>query len=188
MAFILGKKLGMTQVFKENEMIPVTLVKAGPCEVTQIKNEERDGYEAIQLGLNKEDDKKFKHYCEFRTAIEDFEVGQKIKADNFEEGQKVSISGRAKGKGFQGGVKKWGFSGRDKGHGGKGQVRTTGAIGGAYPQRVWPGKKMPGRAGGQRTTVRNLEIVEIDPENNLLAIKGSVPGAPQTLLEIKTIS
>src|SRR6056297_750584 len=187
MAFILGKKLGMTQVFKENEMIPVTLVKAGPCEVTQIKNEDRDGYEAIQLGFETKKDK-FKYHREFRTAIDDFKVGQEIKVDNFEEGAKISISGRAKGKGFQGGVKKWGFSGRDKGHGGKGQVRTTGSIGGAYPQRVWPGKKMPGRAGGEKKTIRNVEIIEIDKENNLLAVRGSVPGSPQTLLEIKTIS
>jgi len=187
MSFILGKKLGMSQVFREDKIIPVTLVQAGPCQITQLKTKGKDGYNAVQIGLEKENNH-FRHYKEFRVNPEDCELGTEIKVDSFKIGDQVKVSGVSKGKGFQGVVKKWGFAGRDKGHGGKGQVRTTGAIGSAYPQRVWKGRKMPGRAGGQRTTIRNLEIIDIDQENNLLAIKGGIPGSKDSLLEIRQTS
>ncbi|MCD5396517.1 MAG: 50S ribosomal protein L3 [Candidatus Pacebacteria bacterium] len=196
--FILGKKLKMAQIFKEEKAIPVTLIGAGPCVVTQIKTKEKDGYEAVQIGFEKikkekkikktQKDKPFKFLREFKTdKIEEFKVGDVIDVSKFQIGEKVKVSGISKGKGFQGVVKRWGFSGRNKTHGVKHEERTPGSIGSAFPQRVIKGKKMPGRMGGERVTVKNLEIVDIDKERNLLVIKGAVPGRRGTLLEIQTI-
>ncbi len=197
MKFILGKKLGMTQVFDDDgEVIPVTLVKAGPCVVTQIKTEENDGYEAIQIGFEKLDEKKvkkpqkdkpFRFLCEFKADPEDFEKGQEIDVSLFEKGDSIKVSGTSKGKGFQGVVKRHGFSGQSRTHGTKHDDRKGGSIGSAYPQRVLPGRRMPGRMGSDRVTVKNLEVVEIDPEENTLAIKGGLPGGKDNLLEIQSI-
>lgn len=195
--FILGKKRGMTQIFdEEGNVIPVTLVEAGPCFVTQIKNKETDGYEAIQIGFEKLKEKKitktkrkkpFRYLKEFRVKegeTKNYELGQKIDVSIFQEGDLVSVSGISKGKGFQGVVKRWGFSGRGASHGVKHEERTLGSVGASTPSRVLKGKKMPGRTGCKRVTIKNLKIVRIDPEKNLLFIKGAVPGRKDTLLEI----
>jgi large subunit ribosomal protein L3 len=191
MKFILGEKLKMSQIFdEEGNRIPVTLIKAGPCQVTQIKKKEKDGYEAIQIGYLKKKKGKFRHLREFRDEglkIEDFQVGQEIDVSVFKEGDLVSVSGESKGKGFQGGVKRWGFSGRPASHGTKHEEREIGSIGASTPSRVIKGKKMPGRMGGERVTVKNLKVVKVDKENNLLYVKGAVPGKRGTILEIRAL-
>ena len=195
MKFILAKKISMSQFWKEEKRIPVTLVDAGPCEVLQVKTKEKDGYEATQIGFGKitkknklkktMGKKSFRLIKEFKSG--EFKTGDEIDVSIFAEGDKVKISGISKGKGFQGAVKRWGFSGRNATHGVKHEQRTLGSIGSAYPQRVIKGKKMPGRMGNERVTVKNLTIVGVDKENNLLAIKGAVPGRKGTLLEIREI-
>jgi large subunit ribosomal protein L3 len=191
MKFILGEKLKMSQIFdEEGNRIPVTLIKAGPCQVTQIKKKEKDGYEAIQIGYLKKKKGKFRHLREFRDEglkIDDFQVGQEIDVSVFKEGDLVSVSGESKGKGFQGGVKRWGFSGRPASHGTKHEEREIGSIGASTPSRVIKGKKMPGRMGGERVTVKNLKVVKVDKENNLLYVKGAVPGKRGTILEIRAL-
>jgi large subunit ribosomal protein L3 len=195
--FILGKKLEMTQIFKDDKVIPVTLVEAGPCFVTQIKTEEKDKYTALQIGFEKLPERKvkksqktkpYRYLREFREdkeAIKNYKIGQKIDVSIFQEGEKVKVSGVSKGKGFQGGVKRWGFSGRNATHGVKHEHRTLGSVGASGPERVFKGKKMPGHMGVERVTVKNLEVVKVDPENNLIALKGAVPGRRGTLVEIK---
>ena len=190
---IVGKKVGMTQVFGENgEMVPVTVISAGSCWVVQKKTTETDGYEAIQVGydLAKEkrvtkarkghfataDVKPTKILMEFRGSS-DLEVGAEIKVDIFEPGTKVDITGTSKGRGFQGVVKRHGFSGGPATHGSK-TGRIPGSIGqSAYPGRVMPGKKLPGQMGNEQVTVRNLVVVGSDPEQNLIWVRGAVPGA-----------
>lgn len=197
MKFILGKKIGMSQIFKGNEVIPITLIEAGPCQILQIKTKEKDGYEAVQIGFEKIEKKKkikktqkgkeFKYIKEFRVEnIKDFKVGEKIDLSVFKEGEKVSVSGISKGKGFQGVIKRWGFASRGRSHGVKHERRKPGSIGTSGPERVLKGKKLPGRMGSQRVTIKNLEIIKVDKENNILAVKGAVPGRKGTLLEIKT--
>ena len=198
MKFILGKKLEMTQIFKDDKVIPVTLIEAGPCFITQIKTKEKDGYDALQIGFEKLKPKKvkktlknkpYRYLREFKireSGIGNYELGQRIDVSVFKEGDKVKISGVSKGKGFQGAVKRWGFSGRDATHGVKHEHRTLGSVGVSDAERVFKGKKMPGRMGGERVTVKNLEIVKVDPENNLIAVRGAVPGKKGTLLEIKS--
>ncbi len=199
MKFILGKKIGMTQIWKENKVIPVTLIEAGPCFVTQIKTKEKDGYQAVQLGFEKiekekkikksQKNKPFRYLREFRLDnVEEFKVGDVIDVSRFEPGEKVKVSGISKGKGFQGVVKRWGFSGRNATHGVKHEERKPGSIGSAFPQRVIKGKKMPGRMGNERVTIKNLEIVDIDKEKNLLVIKGGIPGKRGGLVEIQTLN
>lgn len=194
--FILGKKIGMSQIFKkEGEVIPVTLIEAGPCFVTQIKTVSKDNYEAIQVGFEKIDKKKkikktmkgkeFKNLKEFNSNPSKCKIGDKIDVSIFEQRDKVKISGISKGKGFAGAVKRWGFSGMGASHGSKGLTRTIGSTGSSFPQRVTKGKKMPGRMGNKRTTIKNLEVVKIDKENNLIAVKGAVPGRKGTFLEIR---
>lgn len=197
MKFILGKKIEMSQTFdKEGNVIPVTLIEAGPCYITQIRTKEKDKYEAIQIGFEKLKEKKIKKpqkdrpyrfLREFNPADSGtkFKIGDKIDVLIFKEGDKVKISGVSKGKGFAGAVKKWGFHGRPSSHGTKHEERTIGSTGSRYPQRVIKGRKMPGRMGTERVTVKNLKIVQIDSENNLLAVRGAVPGRRGTLLEIK---
>ena len=187
----------MSQVFNDKgEVIPVSLIEAGPCKVLQIKTKEKDGYTAVQFGFLKktknikkaEKGKEFKYLKEFRVSdneIENIKKDDEINLSIFKEGDNIKISGISKGKGFQGAVKRWGFSGRNASHGAKGQIRTLGSIGCRYPQRVIKGRKMPGRMGSERTTIKNLKVVKIDKENNILAIKGAVPGRKGTLLEIR---
>jgi len=188
----------MAQIFdEEGNVIPVTFVVAGPCKVLQIKRKEKDGYFAVRVGFEKlkpEKVKKSKKHEPFRVIkefrakneedIKDFEVGQEINVSIFQEKEKVSVSGTTKGKGFQGAVKRWGFSGRNATHGTKHEERTLGSVGATRPARVIKGKKMPGRTGGERVTIKNLEIVKIFPKENILAIKGALPGRKGTLLEI----
>jgi len=195
--FILGKKIEMSQIFsKDGKVIPITLIEAGPCFVTQIKGKEKDGYEAVQIGFQKknkvkksEKGKGFSYLKEFRskelgTEDQKLKVGDKIDVSIFKENDEVKISGISKGKGFQGAVKRWGFSGMGASHGVKHEHRTLGSVGSTDAARVLKGKKMPGRMGGERITQRNLKIAKIDLESNLIAVKGAVPGRRGTLLEI----
>jgi len=200
MKFILGKKIGMTQIFNDyNNVIPVTIIKAGPCFVVQIKNKEKDGYEAVQIGFEEIKDGKAKkpqkgHFKKYGLEknyryLREFsdnklKSGDEIKVNIFNSGEIVNVSGISKGKGFQGVVKRHGFKGSPASHGTKHTLRAPGSIGSAFPQRVFKGKRMAGRMGSDRITVQGLEIVDIDKENNLLAIKGAVPGKKGTLLEI----
>jgi len=198
MAFILGKKLKMSQIWKEDKVIPVTLIQAGPAVVTQIRTKEKDGYDAVQVGfdatkkrLNKpmkghlKDLGNFRHLKEFKVESLKLKVGDVLDAGQFQEGDKVKVSGLNKGRGFQGVVKRYGFHGGPKTHGQKDRLRAPGSIGATAPQRVMPGKKMAGRMGQERKTIKNLEITEIDKEKNILTVKGAVPGMRGTILEIK---
>ncbi len=199
--FILGEKVGMGEVFDEKGAItPVTLIKAGPCKVTQIKTKEKDGYSAIQVGfgeakkLKKPQEKqlkkvgKLKNLREVRISEEEekkFKVGDEIKIDIFKEGDRVAVSGLSKGKGFAGVVKRHGFKGGPATHGHRHALKKSGSIGSAFPERVFKGKKMPGRMGAKRVTVKNLKVMQIDKDKNILAIRGAIPGRKGTLLEIK---
>jgi len=203
MKFILGLKLGMAQVFDEKgNVIPITLIEAGPCLVTQIKTREKDGYSAVQIGFGeaKKVTKaiaghlkrlgKLLFLREFRNKepkINDKELkrGDKIDVSVFQEGDKVKVSGLSKGKGFAGVVKRWHFRGRPATHGTKHELRTPGSVGTSFPERVIKGKKMAGRMGFERVTIKNLKVVKVNPEKNLLAIKGALPGRRGTLLEIR---
>lgn len=195
--FILGRKLGMSQIFDQTgKIIPVTLVEAGPCEVTQVKTGEKDKYEAVQLGFlpktkhvkKTEKGKVFKYLREFPAQggpASGWKAGDIIDVSAFQEGDKVKVSGISKGKGFQGAVKRWGFKGKlSVTHGTKHEERILGSVGSSFPGRVYPGKKMSGRMGSAAVTVKNLKIVKIDKENNILAIKGAVPGPNSAILEI----
>lgn len=196
MKFITGLKLGMSQLFdEEGKVTPVTVIEVGPCFVTQVKTGERDGYDAIQIGFQKIEKKKkikktqaqkpYKFLREFQDGIKDFKKGQKIDVSIFKEGEKVKISAISKGKGFAGVVKRWGFAGRGASHGVKHEARTPGSVGSAFPERVIKGKKMPGRMGSERITIKNLQVIKIDAENNLIAVKGAVPGRRGTFLEVR---
>ena len=200
MKYILGHKLGMSQMFDKNgKLTPVTLIVAGPCYVLQKKNKEKDGYEALQVGLTKivkknkltksMKGKEYKFVKEYGAkggiSDEKMNVGDEINVSIFQEGQLVKVSGTSKGKGFQGGVKRHGFHGRNATHGVKHEHRTIGSTGTRFPQHVMKGRRMPGRMGFEMTTVKNLRIMKVDKENNLLVIKGAVPGTQRTLLEIK---
>jgi len=203
---ILGKKVGMTQIFDEKgEVVPVTVIEAGPCFVAQIKTVERDGYTAVQLGfeeakprrltqpqlkhLQKSNLPALRHLREIRLApddLADLEEGQKLTVALFEPGEYVDVAGISKGRGFAGVVKRYGFAGGPKTHGQSDRHRAPGSIGACTtPGRVFKGKRMPGRMGGDRVTVQNLEVVMVDPERNLLAIRGAVPGAKNGLVEIR---
>jgi large subunit ribosomal protein L3 len=203
---ILGKKVGMTQVFDESgEVIPVTVIEAGPCFVTQKKTVEQDGYTAIQLGFEEVKRKRLtqpqwghlqknklpplRYLREIQVdegEIDEYEEGQKISASVFEAGDMVDVIGTSKGRGFAGAVKRHGFGGGPKTHGQSDRLRAPGSIGSTTtPGRVYKGKRMPGRMGGQRVSAQNLEVVLVDPQRNLLAVKGSVPGARKGLLLIR---
>jgi len=197
----------MSQVFDEKgKVIPITLIQAGPCYVTQAKTKEprtitfgklrgkKDGYDAIQAGFKKlkakkvkkpQKQKPFRYLREFRGDVSKHKMGDKIDVSVFQEGDIVKVSGISKGKGFQGGVKRWGLKGRGASHGVKHEHRTLGSVGSSFPERVIKGKKMPGRMGSDRITVKNLKIIKIDKENNIIAVKGAVPGRRGTLLEIR---
>ncbi len=199
---ILGKKVGMTQIFDDaGEVIPVTVIEAGPCYVTQIKTKEKHGYQAIQLGfgeakrLNKPERGHLpkgvpdvRYLREIRVDdVSMYELGQKIDAATFSLGDLVDVTGTSKGKGFAGVMKRHGFGGGPITHGQSDRARSPGSIGAtSTPGRVFKGMRMAGHMGNRRTTVQNLRIVLVDSERNLLAVKGAVPGSRGALLEIKT--
>lgn len=202
---LLGKKLGMTQVWDaDNRLVPVTVVEAGPCVVTQVRNGETDGYDAIQLAFGAIDPRKVtkpmtghfekagvtprRHLVELRTAdAADHELGQEISADVFEAGQRVDATGTTKGKGFAGVMKRHGFAGVSASHGAHRNHRKPGSIGGcATPGRVFKGMRMAGRMGGVRQTTQNLQIHAVDADKGLLLIKGAVPGPRGGIVLIRT--
>ncbi len=184
----------MSQIFDEKGNItPVTLIEAGPCVVLQKKTKAKEGYDALQFGFKKIEKKskikkpmkgkEYKHIKEVRNMM-DSNVGDEVDVSVFTEGDKVTIIGISKGKGFQGGVKRHGFHGRNATHGAKHEARTIGSTGQRFPQHVIKGRKMPGRMGYERITVKNLKIAKVDKENNMIAVKGAVPGHRGTLLQI----
>lgn len=201
---ILGRKLAMTQIFDENVLIPITIVEAGPCIIVQRKVKEKNGYNAIQLGFlevkenrvnkpelghfRKSEVRPQKYLREIRVKdIGNLKIRDEIRVDVFKEGDLVDVVGISKGKGFAGVVKRYGFKGGPASHGAGGWRRRPGSIGAsADPSRVFKGKKMPGKMGAERKTVRNLEIVKVDKKENLLLIKGSLPGIKGSLLTIKS--
>ena len=204
MAGIIGKKVGMTRIFDDGgAAVPVTVVEAGPCPVLQVKNEETDGYTAVQLGFGVQKDKlaskaekghaakagvegapRLVREFELSDGVE-YEIGQAITVDVFEAGDQVRVTGTTKGKGFQGVVKRYGFAGRPASHGHP-MSRNPGSMGpGTDPSRVIKGKKLPGRMGGVRATIGNLKVVRVDLERNLLFIKGGVPGSRNSYLLIQ---
>lgn len=200
---ILGKKLGMTQVFAENgESIPVTVLEAGPCVVLQVKDTENDGYNAIQLGFDdqkehrankpslghvKKADTAPKRYIrEIRDVnLEEYEVGKEVKVDIFAQGEKVDVVGTSKGKGFAGSIKRHNQARGAMSHGSR-YHRGPGALGAVDPMKVFKGRPLPGRMGRERVTIQNLEVVRVDPERNLLLVKGSIPGAKNSYVTIKS--
>ena len=196
----LGKKIGMTQVFRENgSVVPVTLIEAGPCVVTQVKTADSDGYSAVQLGFgekkrpNKPMQGHFRRSRASRYVREvkaddpaEFSVGQTVGVDIFSEGEKVDIIGRSKGRGFAGTMKRHGFGGGPRTHGQSDRARAPGSIGGGTtPGKVFKGLKMAGHMGNRRITVKGLEIVGVDTDRNILMVKGGIPGAPNSLVQIR---
>ena len=193
---LLGKKLYMTSIFDEDRVqIPVTAIEIGPCTITQIKTEQNDGYRAVQIGfsetrekllskpelghLKKSGDKLLSRLSEFRNDdVDEFKLGDTLNVDQFLEGEFVDVTSRYKGRGFAGVVKKFNFRGGPKTHGQSDRLRTPGSVGASsYPSRVIKGKKMPGHFGDKNVTIRNLEVIKVDNEKNLLLVKGSVPGS-----------
>ncbi len=199
MKFILGKKIEMTQVWDGDKVVGVTKIQAGPCVAVQIKNEEKDGYKAIQVGFGVKKEKNikkpqrghtkglgsFRYLREFRIIDEKIEKGNQIDIATFEKGDIVRVTGVSKGKGFQGVVKRWGFAGQIKTHGNKDQLRMPGSIGATGPAHVFKGTRMGGRMGGKQITTTNLEIIEVDVENGIILVKGSVPGARNSMVMLK---
>lgn len=192
---IIGKKIGMTQIFDENgKVVPVTVVEAGPCVVSQKKTVENDGYAAVQIGFGDLKARKVKkpmagHFAKANVApkrtlrefrfddIDAYNVGDLVKADVFAAGDKVDVTGTSKGKGYAGVIKRWNFQRLKESHGSGPVARHGGSIGSCSdPSRVYPGKKMAGHLGSERVTVQNLQVVKVDAENNLIAIKGAIPG------------
>ena len=201
---ILGKKVRMTRFFDENgNDFPATLINAGPCIVTQLKNDKCDGYNAIQLGFenlkksNKPIKGKFdkininplRYLREFHVNdVESFSIGEELNVDNFDLNDLVSVTGISIGKGFTGHMKRHGFGGGRRSHGKNSVMRKSGSVGaGTWPGRIWKGSRMAGRSGTDKVTVKNLRVLQIDSDENLLLIKGSVPGSNNSLLMIKVI-
>ena len=202
MKVILGTKVGMTQIIGQDGIVtPVTIIEAGPATVTQIKTVETDGYNAVQLGFGKGKNlsksvsghvKKAgeninpKVLKEFRLDdVSDVKLGDTVTVEAFELGDKVAVTGISKGKGFAGTVKRWNFQESRNTHGFKGDIRKVGSIGSMYPQKVFKGKRMPGRMGHDQVTVKNLVVAYIDKENNLIGLKGAVPGPKKGNLTIE---
>lgn len=202
MKTILGKKVGMTQIFTETgESVPVTVIEAGPCTVVQKKTAERDGYTAVQLGFGEKRENLFNkpqkgHFAKAGVKpkrylrevrlddVDAYQVGQEIKADIFEPGERVDVVGITKGRGFSGGIKRHGFHRGPMTHGSK-YHRRPGALAAKGPARVFKGRKLPGQYGAERVTVQNLEVVRVDAAQNLLAVRGAVPGPRGGLLTVK---
>ena len=198
---ILGKKIGMTQIYADDgRVIPVTVIKAGPCKVIQMKTPEKDGYEAIQLGFEEKKEKKatkpllghfkkasvpvYRYLREIRIPLKDLTVGQDIGVEIFEKGERVNVTGTSKGKGFAGVMKRHGYRGGPGSHGSMFN-RAPGSIGSSsFPSRVWKGKGLPGHLGAERVTAKGLEVVDVKKELNILLIKGAVPGAKEGFLII----
>ncbi len=199
MQVIIGTKIGMTQIIGDDGIVtPVTILQADPSTVTQIKTAETDGYNAVQLGYGqgKNLSKSVAGHVktagvtpkvlkEFRTdETPDLKVGDKVSVENFKLGDKVQVTGISKGKGYAGTVKRWNFNEARNTHGFKGHIREVGSIGSGYPQKVWKGKKMPGRMGHDQVTVKNLAVAYIDTENNLIGLKGAVPGPKKGIVTV----
>jgi len=200
---LIGKKLGMTQVFDENgEAVPVTIIEAGPCFVTQIRTLKNNGYSAVQLGFGEVEERKLtkgqlghltnaklpplRFLREFRMKNPEVKVGDKVDVSAFEPGSRVDVVGTSKGKGFAGTVKRYHFKGGPKTHGQSDRLRAPGSIGSTTtPGRVFKGKKMPGHMGSQRVSSQNIKVVLVDAENNLIAVNGSVPGPKGGLVMVK---
>ncbi len=197
--FILAKKIGMTQIYQNDKIVPITVLESDGIFVTQIKTKEKDGYNAIQVGFGKKNkiSKALKNHLkglgnlawlkEFKideSEINNFKVGDKIDLSIFQEGEKAKIVGTTKSKGFQGVVKRHGFHGGPKTHGQKNRLRAPGSIGPTFPQHVIKGRKMAGRMGGDRMTLKNVKIIKIIPEKNLICLKGAIPGKRGDLVEI----
>jgi len=200
-----GKKIGMTRYFIEGgECVPVTLIEAEPCVVVQKKVKDKDGYDAIQVGFGEQKkerlnkplqghfktagEKCFSHLKEIRVEdTSEYELGQEIQPDIFEIGDKIVVSGLSKGRGFAGVMKRYGFGGGRKTHGSRSH-RVPGSIGAsATPGRVFKGKKMPGRMGQERVTVKNLDVLDVRPEMNIIAVMGTLPGSKNTIIEITKV-
>ena len=204
MAGLIGRKLGMTQIFADSgAAVPVTVIEAGPCPVTQVKRADEDGYTAVQLGFGAQREKHStkaerghaakagldyapRLLSEFRVgSVDGYEVGQSLTVEQFAPGDRVKVTGRSKGRGFQGVVKRHGFRGRPGSHGHP-KARNPGTLGpGTNPSRVIKGKKMPGQMGDTQLTIRNLKIEKVDPERNLLFVRGAVPGAANAIVLIR---
>ena len=203
MKAILGTKIGMTQIIGEDGIVtPVTILQAGPCTVTQTKSIESDGYSAVQLAFGqgknlskavsghvKKSDQnlkpKYLRECRVDQIPEELTLGSQITVAAFSLGDKVQVTGTSKGKGFAGTVKRHNFQESRNTHGFKGDIRKVGSIGSMYPQKVFKGKRMPGRMGHEKVTVKNLVVAYIDPENNLLGLKGAVPGPNKGLIIVE---
>ncbi|WP_433828329.1 50S ribosomal protein L3 [Actinoplanes sp. CA-015351] len=201
---ILGAKLGMTQVWDNNKVVPVTVVQAGPCVVTQVRTDEKDGYSAVQLAYGSIDPRKVnkpeaghyakagvsprRHLVELRTAdAGEYELGQEVTVDGFAAGGSIDVTGKTKGKGYAGVMKRHGFHGLRASHGVERKHRSPGSIGAcATPGRVFKGVKMAGRMGGKRFTVQNLTIQAVDAERNLILVRGAVPGPKGALILVRT--
>jgi len=205
-AGILGKKIGMTNIFLENgDSVGVTLLKAGPCVIVNKRTEVNDKYDAIQLGFEAIEEKKinkpqkgyfskqkvkpFRFLREFKFQnSETHDIGSEIKVDMFKEGEKVNIIGFSKGKGFAGSIKRHNFSGGPKTHGQKDYYRATGSIGATDAARVFKGKKLPGRMGNEKVKIKNIEIVKVDIDRNLILLKGAIPGPNNSLVAVEKVS
>ncbi len=201
---ILGAKLGMTQVWDNNKVVPVTVVQAGPCVVTQVRTPETDGYSAVQLAFGAIDPRKVskpkgghyakagvsprRHIVELRTTdAGEYELGQEVTVDTFTAGQPIDVTGKTKGKGYAGVMKRHGFHGLKGSHGVERKHRSPGSIGAcATPARVFKGTRMAGRMGSRRFTVQNLQVQAVDVENNLILVKGAVPGPKGALILVRT--
>ncbi len=201
--FLIGRKMGMTRVFDDlGSDFPVTILEAGPCSITQIKTAEEDGYSAVQLGFQDKSNRHLKNAEKghFKKAgvsaknilkeistdnVDGIDLGQNIDADIFETGDLVTVSGISKGKGFAGHMKRHGFSGGRRSHGKNSVMRKAGSVGaGTDPSRIWPGTRMAGRMGNTKVSVRNLEVIRVEKDKNLLFIKGAIPGAKRGIVYI----
>jgi len=203
---IMGRKLGMTRIFNsDGTAVPCTVVAAGPCPVIQVKEPGKDGYSALQLGFGAVSEKRlnkpqsghqtkagkgvYRHLKEIRLeSVDGYEVGQDITVDIFSPGEKVKVTGTSKGKGFQGVMKRWNFSGMPASHGHEKVHRSGGSVGHAtFPGKVFKGKKMPGQMGNKRVTMMNLEVVDVRPDENILIIRGAVPGPRNGLVLVRKL-
>tara|TARA_B100000989_G_scaffold144485_1_gene107614 strand:- start:9 stop:626 length:618 start_codon:yes stop_codon:yes gene_type:complete len=204
MSGLIGKKIGMTNIFAENgKMLPCTVVQAGPCTVTQVRTKNHDGYDALQLGFNEKSEKStnrselghfkksganpMKKLVEFKGFENNYKLGDKITVEHFNVGEYVDVTGTSKGKGFQGVVKRHGFAGVGQAtHGQHNRLRAPGSIGAAsYPARVFKGMRMAGQMGNKKVTVQNLQVLKVVPEKNLLLLKGCVPGHKNSIILIR---